>query len=86
MTLFSKEFVERQTKIKDALEEVGLGDLEAKLSRGSDLAWGSVRMELYKDGQMVGEILYYGEPPVVSFSDNAYDSYYQKLRDYFKTH
>ncbi|MDP3640630.1 MAG: hypothetical protein Q8R53_05545 [Nanoarchaeota archaeon] len=85
MSQINIEFADRYSKISEALEEVGLGDLEKKLIRGS-LISGLVQMGLYKDGQKVGEILYDREPPIVTLSDKAYDSYSQNLIDYFRIH
>lgn len=83
MTQINETFADRQSKISEALEKIGLIDLEMLLTPKSSLALGVVHVELYKSGTKVGEILYDREPPTITFSKEEYAFAIKKLQDYF---
>lgn len=83
MAIINSDFSERYAKICDALYDLELNDLEARLAPGSDMAFGYVHVDLCKDDEKVGKIIYDREPPQVTFSDA---SIADKLREYFNSH
>ncbi len=86
MAIINSDFTERYSKISDALEDLGFNDLEARLASGSNMAYGIVHAELFKDNTKVGEIIYGREPPRITFYDDSYFSVVNKLQEYFATH
>ncbi len=82
MSQINETFADRQSRISEAVEDLGL-NLEILLTRKSRLVLGLVHVELYKDGAKVGEILYDQEPPTITSSKAEYNPIMDKLKEYF---
>ncbi len=83
MTIINKDFSDRKSKIFDGLKDLGLDNLEAKITPKSNLAFGIVHVDLFENNQKVGEIMYDKEPPAVTFYDSSYKQTLKDLDGYF---
>ncbi len=86
MSQINEEWADRDGKISEAIEEVGIGNLEAKLGELNVIPAGIVHREFYDGDTRVGYIIYDGKQPKMHICEDSFEPIAEKLMKYFRAH